>query len=152
MFYVHYPSQQIINCTNIMQSLGMQYTESKCWKGNVLDNVIGGFEVAFDEDRVNTRCHCMLCHASEGKQTSSCMFCVVVMMVWLMCKIASFLCGVQMILDCMVTYHRKSEISHYQSWCVCKKCYDASWGYTDCHWMIASCVGSQTLACFVLLC
>ena len=32
-----------------------------------LDKVIGWFAVAFDEDRVNTWCHCMLHYALEDK-------------------------------------------------------------------------------------
>ena len=45
------------------------------------------------------------------------MFCVVVLMVLLMCKIVSLLCGVQMILDTLVLYgvwyHTTKDMKHY---------------------------------------
>ena len=143
IFYVCYPSQQIINCTNILQSLGIQNIESKCWKNDVLDKVIGRFEVAFDEDRVNTWCHCMLHYALEDKLLHV-LCCCSDGIIDVQDSISSMWCPDDYwhsgLVWYMVQYHKRYEISHYQSWCVCEKCNDTSWDYTDCSCMIASCM------------
>ena len=53
IFYVCYPSHQITNCKNIMQSLGLQCIEGKGREGDVFGNVMGRFTIAFGKDRVN---------------------------------------------------------------------------------------------------
>ena len=52
-FYVCYPSQQITNCTNIVQSLRLQCIEGTGREGDVFGNVMGRFAIAFGKDRVN---------------------------------------------------------------------------------------------------
>ena len=68
------------------------------------------------------------------------MFCVV-LMVLLMCKIVSLLCGVQMILDTLVLYgiwyHTTKDMKYH---IISHDVFVTSWDYTDCSCMIASCM------------
>ena len=115
IFYVCYPSQQIIYCTKILQSLGIQCIESKCWN-DVLDKVIGGFEVAFDEDRVNTWCHCMLHYALEDKLLHA-LCCCSDGIIDVQDSITSMLCPDDSwhsgLVWYMVPYYKRYETSHY---------------------------------------